>query len=143
MPPFQQLNHWMDESESKRMNTYYTAKDIEELAANGTKQLVLGPGVFLTDYARETAQQLGIALVKSADKAAGEKPKAIQQTAKPVNNKYNKPRACQPGSNPRSAQIAQTSNPQNQPNSSNGNNSNANTVNRLIDLMGKVIKRGS
>jgi len=124
------------------MNTYYTAKDIEELAANGTKQLVLGPGVFLTDYARETAQQLGIALVKSENEAGGEKPKALPQTAKPVSSKYNKPRACQPGSNSRPAQIAQTSNQQNQSNSSNGTN-NANTVNRLIDLMGKVIKRGS
>lgn len=124
------------------MNTYYTAKDIEELAANGTKQLVLGPGVFLTDYARETAQQLGIALVRSENQAVVKKPEASSPKAKPVSAKYNKPRGCQPALSSRPAQAAQTSTPSGQSNGSNGTH-NANTINKLIDLMGKVVKRGS
>lgn len=123
------------------MNTYYTAKDIEELAANGTKQLVLGPGMFLTDYARETAQQLGIALVRREGQAGEKKPKACLPTAEPVGNKYNKPRGCQPGTNSRPAQIVQTSLPSSQSNGSNGTHD-ANTINKLINLMGKVIKGG-
>jgi len=47
------------------MNIYYTAKDIEELAANGVQQLQVGPGVTLTDFAKESAQQLGVELVDS------------------------------------------------------------------------------
>ena len=48
------------------MNIYYTAKDIEELAAKGLKQLELGPGTMLTDFARETAEQLGIQITSSS-----------------------------------------------------------------------------
>ena len=47
------------------MTVYYTAKDIEELAAKGVQQLQIGPGITLTDFARESAQQLGIELVDS------------------------------------------------------------------------------
>ena len=50
------------------MNIYYTAKEIEELAANGVRTLEIGPGVTLTDFARETAQHFDIALVKSSRK---------------------------------------------------------------------------
>jgi hypothetical protein len=134
----------MDESEkeSKRMNTYYTAKDIEEMAGNGTKQLVLGPGTFLTDFARETAQQLGIVLVRNEDQVVGQVPEPRLPAAKPTSNKFNKPRGCQPSSNPRPVQVAQSSIPTSQSNGSNGTN-NANSVNRLIEMMSKVIKRGS
>ena len=146
MLQLQQLNHWMGESEqeSKHMNTYYTAKDIEELAGNGTKQLVIGPGVFLTDYARETAQQLGIALVRSEDQAAVKKTEAYQPKTTSSGDQYNKPRGCQHGSNSRPADFSQAANPSVQSNKSRSSNGsqNASTVNKLVDLMGKVIKRG-
>ena len=56
------------------MRTFYTGSDIEDLAASGVRQLEVGPGVALTDTARQTAEELGIVLVVpgnvSTDKAA-------------------------------------------------------------------------
>ena len=45
------------------MRIFYTGSDIEDLAASGVQQLEVGPGVALTDAARELAEELGIALV--------------------------------------------------------------------------------
>ena len=45
------------------MRTFYTGSDIEDLAASGVRQLEVGPGVALTDAARQLAEELGIALV--------------------------------------------------------------------------------
>ncbi len=42
---------------------FYCTEDIENLAAQGKKELILDEGTVLTDLARETARQLGIALV--------------------------------------------------------------------------------
>ena len=120
------------------MNTYYTTKDIEKLAASGTKELVLGPDIFLTDYARVTAQQLGVALVKNSDQAAASKPAASRPQVPTASSKYNKPAGCQHASNASSTAQAQAAVPSNQ--SSNAASSTA--VNKLVGLMGKVIKRG-
>ena len=120
------------------MNTYYTAKDIEELAANGTQQLVLGPGVFLTDFARETALYLGVELVRSETQLPTSLPPASQSNPPILSDRYNKPPGCQHGLGSLPAERSQTEASTHQP--QNGSNSNA--VNQLIDLMGKVIKRG-
>ena len=45
------------------MRTFYTVSDIEDLAASGIRQLEIGPGVALTDAARQQAEELGIDLV--------------------------------------------------------------------------------
>jgi hypothetical protein len=45
------------------MRTFYTGSDIEDLAASGVRQLEVGPGVALTDTARQLAEELGVALV--------------------------------------------------------------------------------
>jgi hypothetical protein len=45
------------------MRTFYTESDIDDLAAGGIKQLEVGQGVFLTDAARERAEELGIVLI--------------------------------------------------------------------------------
>jgi hypothetical protein len=115
------------------MKIYYTAKDIEEMAAKGMQQLELGPGVTLTDFAKETAQQLGIALVESGNQpspSSRPKPAIDTQTA---SSKFNKPRGCM---HDQSAYQAAASS--GQP----ADGASSNTVNKLIDLMGKVIKRG-
>lgn len=128
------------------MNTYYTAKDIEDMAANGTKQLVLGPGVFLTDFARETAHQLNVSLVRSEDQPKASTPPALAGSQTKASSAYNKPRGCQVNTSisaadrPQSAAATSLSNNGSSPQSSNG--ASPTTVNRLIDLMGKVIKRG-
>jgi hypothetical protein len=118
------------------MNVYYTAKDIEEMAAKGTRELVLGPGAVLTDYARETANQLNITLIK--DREQQNASSALPNNPSSVSDRYNKPSGCQHGANVYTAAPAQSARPSNQP----GNEANSNTVDRLVNLMGKVIKRG-
>ena len=117
---------------------YYTAKDIEELAAKGVQQLELGPGVTLTDFARETAQQFNIALVDGGKKASPPTPTASPNITTRTSSKYNKPKGCQHSSHSLPAAHSQAAVPSNQ----SVEGANSNTVNRLIDLMGKVVKRG-
>lgn len=121
------------------MNIYYTAKDVEEMAAKGIKQIEIGPGVTLTDFARETAQQVGIALVdrgKAVKPAA--QPTPVQPGVKKGSDKYNKPSGCMHGPTSLPAAQPQAASPLNQT----VDEVNSNTVSRLIDLMGKVMKRG-
>jgi len=121
-----------------KMNIYYTAKDIEEMAAKGVHQLELGPGVSLTDFARETAQQLDIVLVEGGRQALPPTQPTSPRKTTTRSDKYNKPTGCQHGSS--SLQAAHSRAPVASDQATEGVDSN--TVNRLIDLMGKVIKRG-
>ena len=125
------------------MNIYYTAKDIEELAANGVQQLEVGPGVTLTDFAKESAQQLGVELVDSRKQQVTPAPRPSSPgrtaTSQPAaGDKYNKPSGCMHGSGPLPAVNSQATSPSGKA----AESADPNTVNRLIDLMGKVIKRG-
>jgi len=122
------------------MNVYYTAKDIEELAANGVQQLEIGPGVTLTDFARETAQQLDIALVEGGKqvKTVPQRQPSAPSSTTISSDKYNKPTGCMHDSTSFPAAQSQSATTSNQP----LEDVDSNTVNRLIDLMGKVIKRG-
>jgi hypothetical protein len=119
------------------MTIYYTAKEIEDMAAKGIRQLEVGPGVTLTDFARETAQQLGIALVKPGQQQAAAPVPAAPSTSAGRTSKYNKPSGCMHG-NPRPAAPSQSSAAAG-PAPAGGS---SNTVNRLIDLMGNAMKRG-
>ena len=120
------------------MNIYYTAKDIEELAAQGVQELEIGPGVTLTDFAKETAQQLDVALVKGGRKDVVPTTTASPSSAPTSGGKYNKPSGCQHASNSLPAAHSQEA----VPSIISAAGADSNTVNRLIDLMGKVIKRG-
>lgn len=120
------------------MNIYYTAKDIEEMAAKGIRQIELGPGVVLTDFARETAQQFNIELIDASKSASQQTPAQQPPVSKPDRavsgtSKYQKPRGCQHPA------LTTPAGSTHQPVA--GDNSNT-TMNRLIDLMGKVVKRG-
>ena len=123
------------------MNIYYTAKDIEELVAKGIYEIELGPNTSLTDFARETAEQLEVTLIDGAKGA--QKPARVAASPSPspspqavsVSQTYNKPRGCQPGA---PSTISQTANV---PEIMTGQSDSA-PVNRLVDLMGKIIKRG-
>jgi hypothetical protein len=119
------------------MNTYYTSKEIEELAAKGIRQLVLDPGAVLTDFARETAQQLGIALVKKDGQSPPSAPSVSPSNTTKFSGKYNKPAGCQHASVFPTVAYSQTA-----ASAGDIDGSSSSTVNRLIDLMGKVIKRG-
>jgi hypothetical protein len=117
------------------MNTYYTAKDIEKLAAAGVRRLELDPAAVLTDFARETAQQLGIELVKKGWQSQPSTQSAPATIPTKFNSKYNKPLGCQhavgsvPATHSRAAGSAQAV-----------DGSSDSTVNKLIDLMGKAVK---
>lgn len=119
------------------MNTYYTAKDIEKLAAAGVRQLELEPTAVLTDFARETAQQLGIDLVRKGRQSPPSAQPASLNTPTKFSSKYNKPSGCQHAAGAISAPQSRAAVP-----AQAIDGSSASTVNRLIELMGKVIKRG-
>jgi len=80
------------------MRIFYTGNDIEDLAASGVKQLEVGPGVALTDAARERAEELGIALVVPGKAAAPAKPAAAAPSAAASGGTLPaRPRGCQHG----------------------------------------------
>ena len=120
------------------MTVYYTAKDIEELAARGVQQLEVGPGVTLTDFARETAQQLNVALVDGSKQTAPETPSPSPSETAVSGDRYNKPSGCMHASSTLPSASTTAAVQSSQP----VEGVDSNTVNRLIDLMGKVIKRG-
>jgi hypothetical protein len=119
------------------MKTYYTAKDIEKLAAAGVRQLELDPTAVLTDFARETAQQLGIELVKKEWQNQPSTQSASVTAPTKFISKYNKPSGCQHAAVSHGAAQSRAAAP-----AQGTDGSSENTVNKLIDLMGKVIKRG-
>ncbi len=47
--------------------TFYTERDIEDLARQGVTSLVVDENVVLTDLAREKAERLGVQLVREHD----------------------------------------------------------------------------
>jgi hypothetical protein len=47
--------------------TFYTERDIEDLAAKGVKSLAVTEDMVLTDLAREKARRLGVELLKERD----------------------------------------------------------------------------
>ena len=77
------------------MRTFYTGSDIEDLAASGIKQLEVGPGVALTDAARQLAEELGIALVMPG--AAPTSKATMPVVPAKSETLPGKPRGCQHG----------------------------------------------
>ena len=128
------------------MTVYYTAKDIEELAAKGVQQLQIGPGIVLTDFARESAQQLGVELIDSRQQQAAPAQQApapnAPAAARPAGDRFNKPSGCMHGSGPASSAPAAAGGQATTPSTPGSENVDPNTVNKLIDLVGKAIKRG-
>ena len=83
------------------MRIFYTGSDIEDLADSGIRQLEVGPGVTLTDAARERAEDLGIALVTPGN---GSTNKTVE-AAVPAKREAlpSRPRGCQHGPLPRTS----------------------------------------
>jgi hypothetical protein len=77
------------------MRTFYTGSDIEDLAASGVRQLEVGPGVALTDAARQMAEELGIVLVTPG--AAPTSKATMPITPAKNETLQGKPRGCQHG----------------------------------------------
>jgi hypothetical protein len=83
---------------------FYSAEDIDKLAAQGIRELALEPGLALTDVARERARQLGIVLVTHGRAPAGSR--TSPASAAPsgamamLADKASKPKGCQHGALP-------------------------------------------
>ena len=110
------------------MRIFYTGSDIEDLAARGIRQLEVGPGVALTDTARERAEELGIALL-TPNSAPTNKAAAPASTTKggvlPA-----RPKGCQHG--PLVAKVNRVESP--------GNG--GPVVEQLIEAVSALKKRG-
>jgi len=81
------------QGEVPNVKTYYSAQDIEALAAQGVRELVVDENSVLTDLARDTAAQLGVKLVAPGRPAAAggaPAPKAVAPSGA-------KPKGCQHG----------------------------------------------
>jgi hypothetical protein len=77
------------------MRTFYTGSDIEDMVASGIRQLEVGPGVVLTDAARQQAEELGVILVTPGTASANQA--AIPAAPAKSESLPAKPRGCQHG----------------------------------------------
>ena len=65
--------------------TFYTERDIEDLAKRGVQELEVNDGVYLTDLAREKMEQLGIRAKAALPKTAAPVPApSASPAAKPA-----------------------------------------------------------
>jgi hypothetical protein len=115
------------------MRTFYTESDIDDLVASGVHQLQLGTNVFLTDAARERAEDLGVALVIPGEVTTG---KALVQTAPAKSEPLpSRPRGCQHG-------PLNMKNNQSETNKNETNKSGSPIVDQLVDAVSALKKRG-
>ncbi len=114
------------------MQTYYTGEDIEDLAARGIRRLEIGPGVALTDIAREMASQLGIELVNGFQ--PNDSP--VRKPAAPPTRLGPKPRGCQHGP----IQTGSSSNSSSRPAANRG--ASGDVVNNLVELVSRLADQG-
>lgn len=63
--------------------TFYTERDIEELANQGVNSLLVDSNVVLTDLARDKARRLGIELLKESDSRPSSAPNRPYLSAQP------------------------------------------------------------
>jgi len=64
------------------VKTFYSAQEIEDLARQGVRELLVDDSVVLTDLARQTAGQLGLRLVTTRDSAAARSEAARSEAAR-------------------------------------------------------------
>lgn len=77
------------------MKTFYSAQDIETLAAQGVRELVVDENTVLTDLARDAAAQVGVKLVAPGRPAAA--PTAAAPAARAAVPSGARPKGCQHG----------------------------------------------
>lgn len=78
----------------EHVKTFYSAEDIEDLVAQGRRELSLDEDTVLTQLARDAANRLGLRLVQRLTVAPAS-PQAGARTAATV--LANKPKGCQHG----------------------------------------------
>ncbi len=105
---------------------FYSAEDIENLAAQGKKELILDANTALTDLARDTARQLGIALIDGSRPVSVSLPPVVRES--PAAQLGPKPKGCQHG--PLSNPVVQSS-----------GNAPSPLVDRLVGMVKQIGKR--
>lgn len=76
---------------------FYSAEDIEKLAAQGQKELILDGTFALTDLARDVARQLGVTLTNGSHSpaVASKPPTASGESRVAITQLGAKPKGCQ------------------------------------------------
>ena len=121
------------------MKTFWSAQDIEELAAQGKTELIVDENTVLTDLARHTAQQAGISLVNRSGPAPAASPPSSSQISRPaspaaIRRVGNKPKGCQHGP------LARSQSPEAMAVS---NNNSTTVVDQLVGLVKRLGGKGS
>lgn len=115
------------------MKTFCSAQDIEELAAQGKKELIIDENTVLTDLARHTAHQLGISLVNRSQST----PAATRPSPSPISRPAPRIAEVGTGNKPKGCQHGPLTGSQN-PEAMAGSNNNSNTV---VDQLVGLVKR--
>ena len=110
---------------------FYTGSDIEELAASGITRLELGPGMAITDIARQVAEELGIELAQP-DGANSKTASKAAPAARVVESSAGRPRGCQHGPLTDATHSAIAADP-GKPDG---------VVNKLVDMVSRLAKQG-
>jgi hypothetical protein len=123
------------------VKTFWSAQDIEELAAQGKTELIVDENTVLTDLARHTAQQVGVSLVNRSQSTP--RPAAAPPASSPISRPApraagmgmgNKPKGCQHGP------LARSQSPEAMAVSNNGSNT---VVDQLVGLVKRLGGKGS
>jgi hypothetical protein len=127
------------------VKNFWTAQDIENLAAQGKTELVISDNIVLTDLARHMADQLGISIINRSQSASGAStrvaptPPAATPVSRPTPppppsvRLRGKPKGCQHA--PLSGQQAQPAGPV-----ANSNPA-ASSANPVVDQLVGLVKR--
>jgi hypothetical protein len=83
--------------EGRNVKTFYSAQDIEALAGQGVRELLVDEDTVLTDLARDAAAQLGIRLVAPGRPAAAGAAPGPARNAGTVVPSGARPKGCQHG----------------------------------------------
>lgn len=87
------------------MKTFCSAQEIEDLAAQGRRELVIDQNTVLTDMARHVAQQLGVKIVYKSQ------PAGAASASVPAAASLTRPTPLRPGSRPKGCQHAPLTSP--------------------------------
>jgi hypothetical protein len=87
------------------VKTFCSAQEIEDLATQGRRELVIDQNTVLTDMARHVAQQLGVKIVYKSQ------PAGAASASAPAAASLTRPTPLRPGSKPKGCQHASLTSP--------------------------------
>lgn len=117
------------------MKTFCSAQEIEDLAAQGRKELVIDQNTVLTDMARHVAQQLGVKIVHKAQ------PAGAAAVSAPAAASLARPASLRPGSKPKGCQHAPLTSPPASPAPSSSPSPASGGSGTVVDQLVGLVKR--